>query len=472
MQNNYLIQKKLYFQSYQLKLLVLLGCLLILLMSTVPVRSESKPFVAPLIQASKTRAELVQSVQKSVVHIKVEQKLANVMRPFQNQPRQEGSGSGAIVRSDGYILTNHHVVGTADKITVQLYDGQELKARLVGTDPATDISVIKIEGKDMPVLPMGDSDNILVGESVIAIGNPFGLSHTVTFGIVSAKGRAGIGIAEYEDFIQTDAAINPGNSGGPLVDLEGKIVGINTAIFSRSGGYQGIGFAVPINMARRVMTELIESGQVSRGWLGVGIQDMTPELAKAFGLDRVKGSLVTGVMPGTPAEKVGLQKGDIILHLNGNIVENSNGLRNIVAEARADAKVDLGLVRNKVPMTLSVRLDERPKQPRQADVNSSNKLPSPELGFTVQGLTPEMAQRLGYETIQSGIVITAVKPDSPAFNGGLRAGMMIVEMNRQSINSMDDFQQAARGTSPEDGVLLLVSTPQNSQYLFLQADQG
>ncbi|MEL0327386.1 MAG: DegQ family serine endoprotease [Deltaproteobacteria bacterium] len=470
MQNHFLVRGKLVFQSYQLKLLASLGGLLILLMTTGLAWSESKPFMDPLIQASKARAELVQSVQKSVVHIKVEQKLVNVRGPFQNRPRQEGSGSGAIVRSDGYILTNHHVVGEADKITVQLYDGQELKARLIGTDPATDISVIKIEGTDMPVLQMGDSDNILVGESVIAIGNPFGLSHTVTFGIVSAKGRTGMGIAEYEDFIQTDAAINPGNSGGPLVDLEGKIVGVNTAIFSRSGGYQGIGFAVPINMARRVMNELIETGQVSRGWLGVGIQDMTLELAKAFGLDQAKGSLVTGVMPGTPAEKAGLQKGDVILRLNGNTIENSNGLRNLVAEARADAKVDLDLVRNKVPMTLSVRLDERPKQPGQADVYSSTKSPSPELGFAVQELTPEMAQRLGYEAIQSGIVITAVKPDSPAFNGGLRAGMMIVEMNRQSINSMADFQRAARDISTEDGVLLLVSTPQGSQYLFLQAD--
>ena len=470
MQNNPLVHRKPDFQSYQLKLLALLGGLLILLMTTVPAWSESKQFMDPFIQASKARAELVQSVQKSVVHIKVERKLVNVMGPFQNQPRQEGSGSGAIVRSDGYILTNHHVVGEADKITVQLYDGQELKARLIGTDPATDISVIKIEGKDMPILQMGDSDNILVGESVIAIGNPFGLSHTVTFGIVSAKGRTGMGIAEYEDFIQTDAAINPGNSGGPLVDLEGKIVGVNTAIFSRSGGYQGIGFAVPINMALRIMTELIENGQVSRGWLGVGIQDMTPELAKAFGLDQAKGSLVTGVMPGTPAEKAGLQKGDAILRLNGSTIENSNGLRNLIAEARADAKVDLDLVRNKVPMTLSVRLDERPKQSGQADANSTTKSPSPELGFAVQELTPEMAQRLGYETTQSGIVITVVKPDSPAFNVGLRAGMMIVEMNRQSINSMADFQRGARDISTEEGVLLLVSTPQGSRYLFLQAD--
>ena len=470
MQNNPLVHRKPDFQSYQLKLLALLGGLLILLMTTVPAWSESKQFMNPFIQASKARAELVQSVQKSVVHIKVERKLVNVMGPFQNQPRQEGSGSGAIVRSDGYILTNHHVVGEADKITVQLYDGQELKARLIGTDPATDISVIKIEGKDMPILQMGDSDNILVGESVIAIGNPFGLSHTVTFGIVSAKGRTGMGIAEYEDFIQTDAAINPGNSGGPLVDLEGKIVGVNTAIFSRSGGYQGIGFAVPINMALRVMTELIENGQVSRGWLGVGIQDMTPELAKAFGLDQAKGSLVTGVMPGTPAEKAGLQKGDAILRLNGSTIENSNGLRNLIAEARADAKVDLDLVRNKVPMTLSVRLDERPNQSGKADANSATKSPSPELGFAVQELTPEMAQRLGYETTQSGIVITVVKPDSPAFNGGLRAGMMIVEMNRQSINSMADFQRGARDISTEDGVLLLVRTPQGSRYLFLQAD--
>ena len=467
MQNNSLVHKKLGFQSYPLKLFALLGGLLILLVTAVPAWSESNPFMDPLIEASKARAELVQSVQKSVVHIKVEQKLVNVVGPFQNQPRQEGSGSGAIVRSDGYILTNHHVVGEADKISVQLYDGQELKARLIGTDPATDISVIKIEGKDMPVLPMGNSNNILVGESVIVIGNPFGLSHTVTFGIVSAKGRTGMGIAEYEDFIQTDAAINPGNSGGPLVDLEGKIVGVNTAIFSNSGGYQGIGFAVPINMARRVMNELIETGQVSRGWLGVGIQNMTPELAKAFGLDKSRGSLVTGVMPGTPAEKAGLQKGDVILRLNGESIENSSVLRNAVADARADATVELELVRNKVVMMLSVQLDERPQQVGEAGTNSDNRNSTPELGFVVQELTPETAQRLGYQKAESGVVITTVKPESPAFNKGLRAGMMIVEMNRKSISSMADFQREVQASSKEEGLLLLVKTPQGSQYLFL-----
>jgi len=467
MQNNSLVHKKLGFQSYPLKLFALLGGLLILLVTAVPAWSESNPFMDPLIEASKARAELVQSVQKSVVHIKVEQKLVNVVGPFQNQPRQEGSGSGAIVRSDGYILTNHHVVGEADKISVQLYDGQELKARLIGTDPATDISVIKIEGKNMPVLPMGNSNNILVGESVIVIGNPFGLSHTVTFGIVSAKGRTGMGIAEYEDFIQTDAAINPGNSGGPLVDLEGKIVGVNTAIFSNSGGYQGIGFAVPINMARRVMNELIETGQVSRGWLGVGIQNMTPELAKAFGLDKSRGSLVTGVMPGTPAEKAGLQKGDVILRLNGESIENSSVLRNAVADARADATVELELVRNKVVMMLSVQLDERPQQVGEAGTNSDNRNSTPELGFVVQELTPETAQRLGYQKAESGVVITTVKPESPAFNKGLRAGMMIVEMNRKSISSMADFQREVQASSKEEGLLLLVKTPQGSQYLFL-----
>ncbi len=467
MQNNSLVHKKLGFQSYPLKLFALLGGLLILRVTAVPAWSESNPFMDPLIEASKARAELVQSVQKSVVHIKVEQKLVNVVGPFQNQPRQEGSGSGAIVRSDGYILTNHHVVGEADKISVQLYDGQELKARLIGTDPATDISVIKIEGKNMPVLPMGNSNNILVGESVIVIGNPFGLSHTVTFGIISAKGRTGMGIAEYEDFIQTDAAINPGNSGGPLVDLEGKIVGVNTAIFSNSGGYQGIGFAVPINMARRVMNELIETGQVSRGWLGVGIQNMTPELAKAFGLDKSRGSLVTGVMPGTPAEKAGLQKGDVILRLNGESIENSSVLRNAVADARADATVELELVRNKVVMMLSVQLDERPQQVGEAGTNSDNRNSTPELGFVVQELTPETAQRLGYQKAESGVVITTVKPESPAFNKGLRAGMMIVEMNRKSISSMADFQREVQASSKEEGLLLLVKTPQGSQYLFL-----
>ena len=455
-------------------------------------QAKSKDDLQALIRASKVRAALVQNVQQAVVHIKVEKEIANTGRNTPNNPldlyndefferffpgmrpprgrRQEGMGSGSIVRSDGYILTNHHVVGEADRIIVQLFDGRELEAKLIGTDPESDISVIKVEGEGMPVLAMGDSTEILVGESVIAVGNPFGLTQTVTFGIVSAKGRTGIGITEYEDFIQTDAAINPGNSGGPLINLEGMIVGVNTAIFTRSGGYQGIGFAVPINMARRIMNDLIDEGRVSRGWLGVGIQDVTPELAKAFRLKDNKGTLITGVMPGTPAEKAGLQKGDVVLKLNGEVVENSNALRNEIADARADATVELELVRNGAPMKMMVTLDERPKQPSRMAIPQEPPTPTPQLGFSVQELTPEMAERLGYTQVQGGVVITEVEPNSSASEAGLRAGMLVVEMDRQNIDNLADFRRVGSELSLQDGILLLVRTQQGSQYIFLQGD--
>jgi serine protease Do len=461
------------------------------------VLAQSASELQSLIRASKTRAELVQNIQQAVVHIKVEKVVEATsrnsreldprseefferffpgMRPPQGGGnggrdfRQEGMGSGSIVRPDGYILTNNHVVGGADKIIVQMYDGTEMEAELIGTDPESDIAVVKVDGENLPVLPMGDSKEILVGESVIAVGNPFGLSQTVTYGIVSAKGRTGIGITEYEDFIQTDAAINPGNSGGPLVSLDGKIVGVNTAIFTRSGGYQGIGFAVPINMARGIMEDLINDGRVSRGWLGVGIQDVTPELAKAFRLDDTKGTLITGVMPGTPAEKAGIQKGDVVLRLNGEVVESSNDLRNEIANARADAEVQLDLVRDGASLTLMVTLDERPKQPGRMGF-SDPEPPAPELGFNVQELTREMAQRLGYEDVNSGVVITEVEPDSAASAVGLRAGMMIVEMDRNNIRSLEDFRSVANRVSLSEGVLLLVRTVQGSQYIFLQSQQ-
>jgi serine protease Do len=292
----------------------------------------------------------------------------------------------------------------------------------------------------------------------------------VTFGIVSAKGRTGIGITEYEDFIQTDAAINPGNSGGPLINLEGKIVGVNTAIFTRSGGYQGIGFAVPINMARRIMNDLIDEGRVSRGWLGVGIQDVTPELAKTFQLKDNKGTLITGVMPGTPAEKAGLQKGDVVLKLNGEIVENSNALRNEIADARADATVELELVRDGTLMRKMVTLDERPKQPSRMAIPQEPPTLTPQLGFSVQELTPQMANRLGYTQTQGGVVITEVEPDSSASEAGLRAGMLVVEMDRQNIDNLADFRRVGSELSLQDGILLLVRTQRGSQYIFLQGD--
>ena len=346
-----------------------------------------------MIRGSKTRAALVQNVQKAVVHIKVEKIVrSSDGRSFNNpmdlyndeffrrffpelnppknnqqreQPnrefRQRGMGSGSIIDSEGYILTNHHVVGEADRIIVVMHDGEEKDAKLVGTDPESDIAVIKIEGDGLPVLPMGDSEKILVGEDVIAVGNPFGLIQTVTYGIVSAKGRSNMGINEYENFIQTDAAINPGNSGGPLVNLRGEIVGVNSAIFSQSGGYQGIGFAVPINMASKIMKDLIDKGSVSRGWLGVGIQDVSQDLAKAFKLKNTKGSLITAVMEDTPAQRAGMLKGDVVVRINDKLIQNSNHLRNEIANAGAFTEIDLELIREGKSINIKLKLDERPQ---------------------------------------------------------------------------------------------------------------
>ncbi|MBC8220699.1 MAG: trypsin-like peptidase domain-containing protein [Proteobacteria bacterium] len=279
-----------------------------------------------MIRDSKARAAMVEQVREAVVHIRVEKALNGPDNSLHNpssqnnngakQFKQQGLGSGSIISKDGYILTNNHVVGGADRILVRLHDGQEFEAELIGADPPSDIAVIKIPANELNPIQMGNSDEMQVGETVIAIGNPFGLTLTVTLGIISAKGRSNVGITDYENFIQTDAAINPGNSGGPLINLEGKLIGVNTAIFSKNGGYQGIGFSVPVNMAQIIMQDLIAEGKVSRGWLGVGIQDVTAELAQAFGVKNTKGSLITKVMPSSPAETAGLIKGDIVIRVN------------------------------------------------------------------------------------------------------------------------------------------------------------
>ena len=304
-----------------------------------------------MIRDSKARGAMVEHVREAVVHIRVEKSLNGSGNNLQNpssqnnhgakQFKQQGLGSGSIVSKDGYILTNNHVVGDADRIVVRLHDGQEFDAELIGADPPSDIAVIKIAAIELHPIQMGNSDEIQVGETVIAIGNPFGLTQTVTLGIISAKGRSNVGITDYENFIQTDAAINPGNSGGPLINLEGKLVGVNTAIFSKNGGYQGIGFSVPVNMAQIIMQDLIAEGKVSRGWLGVGIQDITAELAQAFGVENTKGSLITKVMPSSPAETAGLKKGDIVIRVNQRKVKNSSQLRNYIAEEGAWVDVTL-----------------------------------------------------------------------------------------------------------------------------------
>ncbi len=449
--------------------------------------------IEDLISASKARAAIVKKVQNAVVHIRVEKVIRGhrsmnnpydlfndefferffpgVRPPRQSPPedrefRRDGLGSGSIINQEGYILTNNHVVGDADKIIVKLNDGREMEANIIGTDPQSDIAVIKIEGSELPTLPFGDSDEIQVGESVIAIGNPFGLAQTVTFGIISAKGRSNIGITDYENFIQTDAAINPGNSGGPLINLKGEIIGVNTAIFTRSGGYQGIGFAVPIKMARRIMEDLINKGSVSRGWLGVGIQDISGDLAKAFGLKDTNGSLITSVMSGTPAEASGIQKGDVIVKLQGKLIRDSNQLRNEVAAAKAGSTVEVNLIRKGELKTIRVTLGERPANPIAA-----SQRPEAEslLGITAQELTPELAQQYSLEQ-ETGVVITDIETDSAADKAGLRAGLLITEVDQKVIHSLADFQQTIQEADFEEGILFLVQSNQGSRYIIVKSE--
>ena len=458
-----------------------------------------------MIRGSKTRAALVQNVQKAVVHIKVEKIVRTSNgRSFNNpmdlyndeffrrffpelnppknnqkqreQPnrefRQKGMGSGSIIDSDGYILTNHHVVGEADRIIVVMHDGEEKDAKLVGTDPESDIAVIKIEGDGLPVLPMGDSEKILVGEDVIAVGNPFGLIQTVTYGIVSAKGRSNMGINEYENFIQTDAAINPGNSGGPLVNLRGEIVGVNSAIFSQSGGYQGIGFAVPINMASKIMKDLIDKGSVSRGWLGVGIQDVSQDLAKAFKLKNTKGSLITAVMENTPAQRAGMLKGDVVVRINDKLIQNSNHLRNEIANAGAFTEIDLELIREGKSINIKLKLDERPQNVGRVKM-TPQLTPAVEqvelLGMTVEALTDGNAEKLGVKP-GSGVLISKIISGSPAEKAGLRTGMIIQEVERKAVNNIEIFKKIVNEMDTAKGILLLVTTSGGSRYIFIQEE--
>jgi len=458
-----------------------------------------------MIRGSKTRAALVQNVQKAVVHIKVEKIVrSSDGRSFNNpmdlyndeffrrffpelnppknnqqqreQPnrefRQKGMGSGSIIDSEGYILTNHHVVGEADRIIVVMHDGEEKDAKLVGTDPESDIAVIKIEGDGLPVLPMGDSEKILVGEDVIAVGNPFGLIQTVTYGIVSAKGRSNMGINEYENFIQTDAAINPGNSGGPLVNLRGEIVGVNSAIFSQSGGYQGIGFAVPINMASKIMKDLIDKGSVSRGWLGVGIQDVSQDLAKAFKLKNTKGSLITAVMEDTPAQRAGMLKGDVVVRINDKLIQNSNHLRNEIANAGAFTEIDLELIREGKSINIKLKLDERPQNVGRVKM-TPQLTPAVEqvelLGMTVEALTDGNAEKLGVKS-GSGVLISNIESGSPAEKAGLRTGMIIQEVERNAVNNIEIFKKIVNEMDTAKGILLLVTTNGGSRYIFIQEE--
>jgi len=453
--------------------------------------SFSDPCVCSPQQTSKAFTALAKKATPAVVFIKVELSLGGADgyppegSPFGNpfgggeddpfnrffnpygrrqapQP-QLSQGSGFLISADGNIMTNAHVVKGAEKIEVTLNDGQVLPATLVGTDPQTDVAIIKIEGKNYPFLTLGDSDELEIGEWVAAIGNPFQLSASLTVGVVSAKGRQGLRIADYEDFIQTDAAINPGNSGGPLLTLNGEVVGMNTAIFSRSGGYMGIGFAVPSNMLRNVMDQLLSKGSVTRGFIGVALQPVDKDIAAGFNLDKVEGILISDVTKDSPAEKAGLKQGDIILEYNDKSIKSFQSFRNDVAMMAPGTVLKLKINRKgqilTVPVTLGIMNDA-------ASPNAANQ----KLGIEIDNLTPEVAKQLGYVRGEEGVVITKVKPGSLAATAGLRPGYLILAVNHSKITTVDEYNALAAEGAKNKRLLLLVRQGNMTRFYSIRMD--
>jgi serine protease Do len=377
--------------------------------------------------------------------------------------RQRSLGSGFIVDGDGSIITNNHVVENASKIVVKLSDDdQEYEAKVVGRDSKTDIAVIKINAKvNLATASLGDSDRLDVGEWVVAIGNPFGLDSTVTSGIVSAKGRH-IGQGPYDNFIQTDASINPGNSGGPLINLRGEVVGINTAIFSRTGGNMGIGFAIPINLVKELLPQLRGKGKVTRGYLGVLIQKVTPEIAESLGLEKPQGALVANVSKDGPADKAGVKVGDVIAEFDGKEVKDSGDLPIIVARTPVDKKVRMKVLRDKKEVVLNVAVGELKDEEVVASAPEKG-----ELGLTVQRLTPQMAESLGLDKTE-GVVVAAVEPGSAADEAGIRRGDVIMEVDRKAIRNLDEYKKAVAAIRKGRGVLFLVRRGDSTLFLALK----
>jgi serine protease Do len=375
--------------------------------------------------------------------------------------RQSGLGSGFVIDPDGTILTNYHVVDGAQKIIVKLSDGRSFDAKVLGKDQKSDIAIIKISaGQDLPAATLGDSDRLEVGEWVMAIGNPFGLDHTVTSGIVSAKGRH-IGAGPYEDFIQTDASINPGNSGGPLINLRGEVVGINTAIFSQSGGNIGIGFAIPTNLVKELLPNLKDNGKVVRGYLGVTIQKVTPEIAESLGMKQSSGALVADVAKAGPAERAGIKTGDVIVEFNGKQIKDSGELPLQAARTAPGKQAQLKILRNGKELTLPLTVGEL--KDREVVAATENG----DLGLAVQPVNPSMAAELGLERTE-GLVITSIKPGSVADEAGLQRGDVIAEINRQPMRNLSDYNRAVEKTEKGKSVLFLVRRGEGSLFLALK----
>jgi serine protease Do len=381
----------------------------------------------------------------------------------QQQPRGEerverGLGSGVIVSADGYILTNHHVIDGAQDIRVELNDGRALAAKVVGSDPPSDLAVLKVEATGLPVLPLGDSDKARVGDVALAVGNPLGIGQTVTSGIISAKGRTtGLSDGSFEDFIQTDAAINRGNSGGALVNTAGELIGINSQIFSPTGGNIGIGFAIPSNMAKDVMGQLIKTGQVRRGMLGVNIQNVTADLASSLGLNQARGALVSNVQAGGPADRAGVRRGDIITAFNGTPVTDNNTLRNAVARTQPGSTATLTVSRDGREQQLRVTLGELPANTARGGREESTgaREDTGGLGINVQPVSPALVQRFNLKDADAGLVITEVTPAGPAAEAGLQPGDVIEEVNRRPVRSVAELQAALKASGERPALLLV-----------------
>lgn len=466
--------------------------LLILFVNPLSVFAQDQSSIATLRQMGKAFASIAEKASPAVVGLKSERTVtidypsmdgwpfgAPFSDPFdffrrsprqRQQPKkysepQTAQGSGFIISADGYILTNNHMVDEAEKVEVELTDGRKFTAKVIGTDSDTDVAVIKIDEKNLPYLELANSDTLEVGEWVLAIGNPLGLSHTVTAGIVSAKGRSGFGLATLENFIQTDAAINRGNSGGPLLNLDGKVVGMNTAIAGSTGNI-GIGFAIPVNMARHVYEQLIESGKVERGFLGITISDLTSEQAVIYGLEEnTKGVVVPEITKDSAADKAGLKHNDIILELNGEPIESRDVLLNRIAMLKPGDVVRLVVWRDGRRRIFTVKLDKRPS----TDELTGNLPPETieELGFSVQELTDELAERYGYEG-QVGVIVSEVDRGSQAERSGIAAGSLIKEVNLQVVRNTDEFNEEIKKAKKKGAAQLLVKRGRYTFYAVLR----